>query len=253
MFPCGPLPGHDGHAGASLRRLGIAGGIAAVALSLVGCASNDRGEATGVYTALPSTSSASSASSAPAAATSDYRIGPLDKLVITVFQVEDLTLKEAQVDASGQIALPLIGSVMAAGKTTSELSGEIATKLRAGFLQSPQVSVMVSEAASQKVTVDGAVTEPGVFTLKGRTTLMQAVAMAKGPGRTADLKRVAVFRTTNGTRTAAVFDLAAIRAGRTEDPEIYGNDIVVVDGSAVKGFWREVVSALPAFAIFSPY
>ncbi|NEX94880.1 polysaccharide biosynthesis/export family protein [Caulobacter sp. 17J65-9] len=188
-----------------------------------------------------------------AAPRGEYRIGPLDKLNITVFQVKDLTLDRVQVDASGRILLPLIGQVMAAGRTTTELSDEIAAKLEASYLQHPQVSVVVSEAASQKVTVDGAVTEAGVFELRGRTTLLQAVAMAKGPARNANLKRVAVFRQIDGQRQAAVFDLKAIRKGKAEDPEIYGDDVIVVDSSGLKGAWREVLGALPAFSIFRPY
>lgn len=196
---------------------------------------------------------AAPATSAPQSQTADYLIGPLDKLAITVFQVEDLTLKEAQVDASGRLALPLIGTLMVAGQTPTQLAEEIRRRLAAGYLQSPQVSVIILEAVSQKVTVDGAVTEPGVFELKGQTTLMQAVAMAKGPAKNANLKRVAVFRQVDGKRMAAMFDLAAIRSGKNDDPPIFGNDVVVVDSSAMKSFWREVVGALPAFGIFRPY
>jgi len=75
----------------------------------------------------------SAGGSAQQAATQDYRIGPLDKLNITVFQVKDLTLEEVQVDGSGRVFLPLIGSVVAAGKTTQELSTEIADRLRGSF------------------------------------------------------------------------------------------------------------------------
>lgn len=184
----------------------------------------------------------------------DYRIGPLDKLNITVFQVKDLTLQNVQVDGSGRISLPLVGTVVASGKTTEQLSAEIATLLSGKYLQSPQVSIWVSEAVSQKVTVDGAVREPGVYTMSGPTTLLQAVAMAKGPDRTlANLSRVAVFRNINGQRTAAVFDLKAIRAGKSPDPEIYGNDVIVVDGSVLKSTMREVLTALPGLSIFRPY
>jgi polysaccharide export outer membrane protein len=183
----------------------------------------------------------------------DYRIGAHDRLTIAVFQVEDLKLDKIQVDASGRIALPLVGSVVAAGKTTNQLSVEIASRLSERYMRDPQVTVLVEEAVSQKVTVEGAVTEPGVYVLKGRTTLVQAVAMAKGADRMANLKRVAVFRTQDGKRVAAVFDLAAIRSGRADDPEIYGDDVIVVDSSAMKGFWREVISALPALSIFRPY
>ena len=188
------------------------------------------------------------------AAMVEYRIGPLDKLNIVVFQVADLTLQGVQVDGSGQMSLPLVGSILAAGKTTQELSVEIADRLRGRFLQDPQVSIWVQEAVSQKVTVDGAVREPGVYTMSGPTTLIQAVAMAKGPdARLANLTRVAIFRTIDGRRNAAVFDLKAIRSGKAEDPEILGNDVVVVESSALKGMFREVLGALPGLAIFRPY
>jgi len=182
-----------------------------------------------------------------------YRIGPLDLLNVSVFQVPDLTFEKLQVDAAGQIQLPLIGTIMAAGRTTAELAQEISVKLSEKYLQSPQVTVTVAEAASQKVTVDGSVVEPGVFVIRGRTTLLQAVAMAKGPDRTANLHRVAVFRTVNGQRMAAVFDLQAIRQAKAPDPEIRGDDIIVVEGSALKGAWREVIGALPALSIFRPF
>ncbi|HYD44956.1 MAG TPA: polysaccharide biosynthesis/export family protein [Phenylobacterium sp.] len=187
------------------------------------------------------------------AALEDYRIGPFDKLTINVFQVKDLTLDEVQVDASGQILLPLIGQVAAGGKSTRELSKEIAGKLAERYLQNPQVSVLVKEAASQKVAVEGAVMEAGVFQLKGRTSLLQAVAMAKGPHPNADLKRVAVFRDVDGQRMAAVFNLKAIRKGKAEDPQILGNDVVVVNSSALKGGIRELVRSLPALGIFAVF
>ena len=176
----------------------------------------------------------------------EYRIGPLDSLSITVFRVKDLTLEKQQVDASGQILLPLIGKVQAAGKTTTELSADIAAKLSAEYMQNPQVSVMVEESAMQKVTVSGAVTEAGVFQLRGRTTLMQALAMAKGVNHEANLHRVAVFRQINGQRMAAVYDLAAIKAGRAADPEVQGNDVVVVDDSTGKGAWHAVIAVVPS-------
>lgn len=191
--------------------------------------------------------------SAPVAVHRDYRIGIGDQLNVNVFQVEDLTKEKIPVDAAGQIQLPLIGAVAASGRTTTELANDIATRLEEKYLQDPQVSVTVAQAASQKVTVDGAVTEAGVFELQGRTTLLQAVAMAKGPRADANLQRVAVFRTVNGQRMAAMFDLKEIRRGAAADPEILGDDIVVVDSSALKGAWREVLRALPAFSIFRPF
>jgi polysaccharide export outer membrane protein len=180
-----------------------------------------------------------------------YRIGPLDRISVNVYH---LTLEDVQVDAGGQVLLPLIGNVTAAGKTAPELSAEIADRLLGRYLQSPQVTVRVSEILSQRVTVDGSVMQPGVYPLIGPTTLIQAVSLAKGPDpRFANPSRVVVFRTLAGERTVAVFDLKLIRRGEAPDPEIRGNDVIVVDGSQLKGVWREVVSSLPGLAIFRPF
>ncbi len=181
----------------------------------------------------------------------DYRIGALDRLNITVFQVKELTMEKMQVDATGQILLPLIGSVVAKGKTTTELSREIAARLAGQYLQEPQVSVTVEEAVSQKVSVEGAVNEAGVFEMKGRTSLLEAVARAKGAAKNANLHHVTIIRTVDGAPHAATFDLAAIGAGRAKNPEVLGNDIVIVDGSKSKNIWHGVIEALPALYILT--
>ena len=181
----------------------------------------------------------------------DYVIGPLDKLGIHVFEVRDLSMDQVQVDASGQIDLPLIGKVMAAGKTTGKLADEIAARLGERYLQSPQVSVTVEDSASQKVTVEGEVKQPGVFQMKGRTTLLQAIAMAGGPADDADLHNVAVIRELGGARKAAICDYALVRAGRAPDPLILGDDVVVMNGSAVKSAWATLLKNLPLFTLFA--
>ena len=179
----------------------------------------------------------------------DYRVGALDKLNVTVFQNKDLSVEKMQVDAGGHILLPLIGSITAQGKTTTELSDEIAARLGGKYLQSPQVSVTVEEAVSQKVSVEGAVTEAGVFELKGRTSLLEAVARAKGATRFADLHHVTIIRNVEGTPHAATFDLAKIGYGRAPNPEVIGNDIVIVEDSKAKTIWRGMIEAMPALYI----
>lgn len=180
----------------------------------------------------------------------EYRIGAQDKLSVRVFQVEDLSFDEIMVDSSGSIQMPLIGAVQAAGHTPEELSRDLEVRLGERYLRNPQVAVSVLEAASQKVTIDGAVTKPGVYNMRGRTSLLQAVAMAEGPSRVADLTKVAVFRTINGQRHVALFDLEAIRQGRATDPEVLGDDIIVVDTSRLNSALREIVTALPALSVF---
>lgn len=175
----------------------------------------------------------------------EYRIGPLDELSITVFQEEDLSLKEVPVDAGGNILFPLIGLVEANGKTSREVAAVITEKLAMRYLVDPQVLVNVTKSASQVVTVEGQVIEPGRFEIAGQMTLLTAIASAKGPTPIARLNEVIVFRNIDGQRYAARFDLPAIRSGRAEDPLIRGNDIVVVGASQSKAIFRDVLTALP--------
>jgi polysaccharide export outer membrane protein len=188
---------------------------------------------------------------AGAPATADYRISPLDILDISVFQVPDLT-KTVQVSSTGQITMPLIGAVQAAGRTVDELQKDIADKLGAKYLQSPQVSVFVKEYTSQRYTVDGSVTKPGIYPMTGSTTLIQAIATAGGIDRVADPRGIVVFRQNGGKKTAAMFNLSEIRAGRAVDPPIYGGDVIVVDQSGMKATLRNVRESLGIFGLFMP-
>lgn len=168
----------------------------------------------------------------------EYRIGPQDTLDVNVSQLPDLT-KTVQVDPSGKILLPLIGQVQASGRTPAQLSDDIGLELKKKYMKDPIVVVSVKEANGEKITIDGAVSKPGVYPLAGPTTLLQAVALAQGPDpKLANPRRVAIFRTVGGRRINAVYDLTQIRTGHSEDPPVYGNDIVVVDTSGAKSFMQ---------------
>lgn len=185
-----------------------------------------------------------------AAPAGEYRIGVGDKINVRVFQVPDLSFEDLVIDTSGNVQMPLIGAVRGSGRTPGEMSADIAERLAGKYLRNPQVTVTVTEAASQKITVDGAVTKPGVYEMRGSTSLLQAVAMAEGPTPVADLTQVAVFRTIDGRRSVALFDLAAIRQGRALDPQVQGDDVIVVDTSRLNSTLREIVRAVPALAVF---
>jgi polysaccharide biosynthesis/export protein len=222
--------------------------IIAISAFLAGCAS------TAPSASLPRGAQAYSEfpTSSVAGRSEDYRIGALDTLDVTVFQEDNLSAKGIAVDASGNVALPLIGSMAAAGKTAGQLSAEIERRLGKDILVNPQVTVLVASSASQKMTVQGAVTEPGVFEIKGGTTLLDAIAMAKGETEVAALKQVVVFRTIEGKRFGAVFDVASIRRGLAKDPEIRANDVVVVGLSHAKSMWRDILRTAPVLNIFRP-
>ncbi|MFN4160377.1 MAG: polysaccharide biosynthesis/export family protein [Stenotrophomonas sp.] len=180
----------------------------------------------------------------------DYRVGAQDLLEISVFGVQDLD-KEVRVNSNGQISLPLIGAVLAGGKTIPELEAELAKKYSEGYLQNPQVSVFVKEYASQRITLEGAVSKPGIYPITGKTTLLQAIALAGGlDNKVADLGGIVLMRQVNGKRMAAVFDLRQVRRGIVEDPQVYGDDIVVVEQSGSKSAFRNFIESAPAIGVF---
>lgn len=180
------------------------------------------------------------------------RIGPLDTVSVEVFGAQDLR-RQGMVDASGMFAVPLIGSVQAAGKTPDELAADIANQLRGRYLRDPQVTVTLVEIRSQQVTVDGSVRQPGIYPVVGRMTLQQAIAVARGTDEYAQLNQVVIFRNVNNQQMAALFDLRAIREGRLVDPEIFANDVVVVGQSGGRRVFRDIVQALPVLGVFTPF
>lgn len=175
-----------------------------------------------------------------------YIIGPFDKLVIDVFGIEELTDKEVQTDAGGRISFPLAGIIEAAGHTPGELEQTIKDRLRGRYIRDPQVTVNLKETVSQVVTVDGQVKQPGLYPVVGRMTLMRAIATAKGLDEFAKLDDVVVFRTVNGQKMAALYNLKAIRRGNYDDPEVYANDVVVVGDSSARRFFKNAIQILPA-------
>jgi len=183
----------------------------------------------------------------------DYRITQGDKLNITVYQVKDLS-GEYTVDLAGNIGLPLIGNVQAVGVTPAELRDTIKARLGARYLRNPDVTVGVLESRNNNVTVEGGVRQPGVFALTGPSTLIQAIALARGIDvQSGNARRVAIFRRIQGQRMAAAFDLVSIRRGEMQDPEIYPGDIVVVESNTRRTLFQEVLSTLPLLAMFRPY
>lgn len=226
----------------------IAVALCSAALGLGPAAADNQPPATDVFAPIPAVAGPPQSAGANSA---EYRIRPLDKIDIIVFQVRELTLEKIQVDSSGQLNLPLVGRIQVAGRTTDEVQDEVAARLRNGYLRSPQVTVIVSERAPEKVTVQGAVNHAGVFEMHGRTSLAEAVAMAQGTTRTSDPRHVAIVRVVNGQRQAAVFDLEAINYGRAPNPEILGDDVVFVADSRSRVMWRNVIEALPVLTVLS--
>lgn len=179
------------------------------------------------------------------AETRPYLIGPFDKLTVDVFGVEELNEREVQTDASGRISFPLAGIIEAAGRTPAEVEQIIEERLRTRYIRDPQVTVNLKETVSQVITVDGQVRDPGLYPVIGKMTLMRAVATAKGASEFAKLEDVVIFRTVKGQDYAALYNLAAIRRGNYEDPEVFANDVVVVGDSKARRLFKDALSVVP--------
>ncbi|MFC7536026.1 polysaccharide biosynthesis/export family protein [Sphingomonas sp. GCM10030256] len=223
--------------------------VVPVIAGLAACASNNVGSnlpgGGSAYAVIPPATTMVS--------TEEYRIGPADAVDITILQEPELSIKAAPVDSSGNVNLALIGDVKAGGKTANEFAKEIAARYSQRYLKNPQVSVVVAKPVAQKVAVQGEVIEPGIYPIEGPTTLLGALSLAKGETQLAALNDVVVFRTVNGQRAGAVFDVRQIRSGKAPDPQIKSNDMVIVGVSGSKRAWRDIVSSMPILNIFRPF
>lgn len=174
-------------------------------------------------------------------------IGPLDTILVEVVNIPDFS-REIQVDASGRIAMPLVGTVDARGKTAEELARVIEAALRAQFVRDPEVVVNIKSSVSQVATVDGQVVEPGLYPVTNQMTLTRAIASAKGLSEFARADDVVILRTVKGQRMAALYNVGAIRRGIYADPPIYANDFIVVGDSTQRRLFRDLVALSPLLA-----
>lgn len=171
-----------------------------------------------------------------------HLVGPFDRIAVDVYGLTELS-RQVQADASGNISLPLAGSINVAGRTPDQVAELITARLRQNYVRDPRVTVSVVETVSQTVTVDGQVRAPGIYPVVGRMTLMRAVARAQGTTEFAQASHVVIFRTVEGRQMAALHDLRSIRLGAYEDPQIYPNDVVVVGESAARRLFPQILQA----------
>jgi polysaccharide export outer membrane protein len=171
-------------------------------------------------------------------------IGPLDTIGVDVFGVEELS-REMQVDASGRISMPLIGTIDARGNTAQELAESIEAALRGRYVRNPDVTVNIKSSVSQVVTVDGQVTEPGLYPVTNQMTLLRAIASAKGLSEFAKQDDVVILRTVNNRRMAGLYNVDAIRRGAYADPAIYASDVIMVGDSPQRRLFRDLVALSP--------
>lgn len=231
----------------SQRAVSTAIGIAA-ALAVAGCGSTPE-PTIGVAASQPSAEMGQSIYSV--ARPTSYPLRPADQISISVFREAELSLNAVRIGVEGNVSLPMVGSIPAAGLTAKQLEGDITRRLAAAGLKNPVVSVNIAEYASHLVTVEGAVDKPGVYAFQPGARLSTAIALASGPKRTAKEQQMAVFRETAEGIMVAKFDYGQIRQGTMLDPILEPGDRVVMGTAGLSQFWEDLLKALPAFGIFA--
>ncbi len=218
------------------------------ALAVAGCASTPD-PAIGIAASQPDGALGQQGYSVSRATT--YSLRPADQISVTVFREPELSLERVRIGVEGNVSLPMIGSIPAAGMTAKQFEQDVTRRLAAAGLKGPVVSVNIAEYASHLVTVEGAVDKPGVYAFQPGARLSTAVAMASGPKRTAKVSQVAVFRESPQGIMVAKFDYGAVSRGTMLDPVLEPGDRVVMGTDGLSVFWEDLLKAMPAFGVFA--
>ncbi len=158
----------------------------------------------------------------------DTTLGPGDVFEVRVYGEEDLSGRH-RVSQDGSIDFPLVGRVTVEGREPTEIVDALTAGLReGGYLRNPQVSVMVVEYNSKKITVMGAVAHTGQYPLTAGLTLVQAISLAGGFNALANPGATMVTRRVEGELRRFRIDADAASRGRSRDFVLRAGDIVFV-------------------------
>ena len=164
----------------------------------------------------------------------DFLLGPEDVLDIVIWKNEDLSQKGVVIRPDGKISMPLIGEILASGRTANQLASQISARLKE-YKDNPVVTVGVKEVNSYYVYVLGEVSKPGKYQLKSHATVLQAVAIASGFTNYASRNKMKVIRhvqgengTTREVRIPARYDDLVSGTGEIGNFVLKTGDVVVV-------------------------
>lgn len=179
-----------------------------------------------------------------------FQIGPGDKIAITVWRHEDLSM-EVTVAPDGTISFPLVGTLPVAGKTYSELR-EMLTSAIQEYYTNPQVAVNIVELQNQKVIIVGEVTRPSVLQLTGEMSVVEALTLAGGINQYARTNNVLLVRAGKEGPELYTVDVDSIFSEGAGDQLVMlqRGDIVVVPTRTITNaarFFKDVSSVLAPF------
>jgi len=161
----------------------------------------------------------------------DYVLGPEDVVAVSVWLHPELE-RSVTVNADGNITLPPVGDIKAAGLTTKQLGERIADRLSAYLRQTTTVTATVAKYMSRSVFVSGSVATPGRYGFERIPSIVEVLGSAGGALTGANLDNVQVVRTENGVRRTLQAEVAAaMRDGDTSRlPELKPGDTIIVSG-----------------------
>jgi polysaccharide biosynthesis/export protein len=138
-----------------------------------------------------------------------YRIGPGDVLKVVVWKHEELGAQVA-VRPDGAISLPLVGDILATGRSAVEIAGDVQQRLHRFYQDDPPVTVQVQEVKSYKIYVVGEVSKPGEFSPSQEVTVLMSLSLAGGFTRFADPDRIVIVRRDSRGERRIPFDYSAV-------------------------------------------
>lgn len=164
----------------------------------------------------------------PLTAENDTRLGVGDLFDVRVYGEEDLSTNY-RVEQDGTIDFPYIGRVEVAGLEPPQVADLLEERLReGGVLVDPHVSVLVTETPSRRISVIGAVRNPGNYPVTAGLTALQAVGLAGGTTDLANRNGAIVTRRVDGELRRYAVPLDSITVGAHEDFRVQANDIIFV-------------------------
>ncbi len=180
-----------------------------------------------------------------------YQITPGEELTYAVLGEPDMAVQKLIVDDAGFIEVPLAGAIKVGGLSTNEAKHQIEAILGARYIKYPDVTLNITNPMPHLVSIEGEVTQPGSYPITRDTTLLGALALARSPTNKARLSEIVIFRTVDGKRMVARFNVTRIRTGLDADPQILSGDVVMVGLSHAKSLYRDFLQAAPFFNVFT--
>lgn len=160
--------------------------------------------------------------------TEGYLLNAGDVLFVSVWQEKDMQ-QELLVSPDGSISFPLVGPLQASGKTLSELTGELKSRL-SHFIPDANVTVTLRETPGNRVFVVGQVNRPGEVLMRQPMDVLQVLSSAGGGNAYADLGDVKIIRREAGEQQVFEFDFAEVAKGKhlEQNRVLKNGDVIIV-------------------------